>query len=121
MKDRRRDYRKSKENEVSLGFINHKNAEFLTEISTGLTKDLSLKGMKVVSSRVYPVNTPVKIILPIQGNTTSILRIGGKVIWNIDAEDSELKVSGIEYTDISPVQSLTLLDLLFGRSKKSIS
>jgi c-di-GMP-binding flagellar brake protein YcgR len=121
MKERRREFRQSKENDVSLGFINHKNAEILTEISIGLTKDLSMKGMKMVSRRGYPVNTPVKIILPIHGNSTCILRIGGKVIWNIDAGDGEFQESGIEFLDISPVQSLTLLDLLFGKSKKPIS
>jgi c-di-GMP-binding flagellar brake protein YcgR len=115
MKDRRKAYRKSKENEVSLGIINHKNAEILTEILIGLTKDLSMNGMKIVSGRVYPVNTQVKIILPIHGNNTCILRIEGNVIWNIEDDDSGLKESGIEFTDISPIQSLTLLDHLFGR------
>jgi len=121
MKERRREFRKAKENEISLGLINHKNAEIFSEISTGLTKNLSLNGMKVVLSRVYPVNTQVKLILPIQGNNTRILRIKGKVIWNIDAEDSEFKESGIEFTDISPVQSLILLGHLFGRLKKTNS
>ena len=118
MKERRREFRKVKENEVSLGLLNHKNAEIFTEISTGLTQNLSLNGMKVVSSRVYPVDTPVKLILPIQGDNTCILRIKGKVIWNIDAEDSDFKEYGIEFMDISPVQSLILLGYLFGRSKK---
>lgn len=117
MKERRRAHRKAKENEVSIGFIDHKNAEILSEILIGLTKDLSMNGLKVVSSRVYPVNTQVKIILPIHEHNSCILRIGGKVIWNIEDDDSGLKESGVEFTDISPIQSLTLLDYLFGRCK----
>ena len=120
MKERRRECRKALENEVSIGFNDHKNAEILSEILTGLTKDLSMNGLKVVSSRLYPVNTQVKIILPIQGHHTSILRIGGKVIWNIEDNDNGLKESGVEFTDISPIQSLTLLDHLFGKCKQTV-
>lgn len=115
MNDRRRENRKTEENDVSLGFINQKHAERYTEISPGRTKNLSLSGMNVICSRIYPVNTPLKIILPVRGNKTYILRIDGKVIWNLTEENSELMEAGIKFTDLSPIQSLILMEHLFGR------
>lgn len=115
MDERRREIRKTEENQVTLGFIDQKNAEIFTEISTGKTKNLSLNGVNIVCGRVYPVNTPLKIILTIQGNKTQILRFCGKVIWNIVEEKSELKESGLEFMDLSPVQSLILIEHLYGR------
>ncbi|MBN2246446.1 MAG: PilZ domain-containing protein [Candidatus Aminicenantes bacterium] len=115
MDNRRRETRIAGENRVTLGIIQQREAKILSEISFGRTKNLSLHGMNVVCSRTYPVDTRLKIILPINGNKIRILRIDGKVVWNIVEENEEQKETGLEFMDISPDQSLILIEYLFGR------
>jgi c-di-GMP-binding flagellar brake protein YcgR len=115
MDNRRREIRIAGEKKVTLGFINQKDAKILSEISFARTKNLSLHGMNVICSKIYPVDSLVRIILPITGIKTHILRISGKVIWNIVEEKEKQNEFGLEFMDVSPDQSLILIEHLFGR------
>ena len=80
------------------------------KIIYGLTKDISLSGLRIQSNTFFPINTLLKIELLLK-NPSRLISAIGKVRWCTSCYDDELFEIGIEFVDISP-DNITVLRVL---------
>ncbi len=110
MEDKRREQRVREENKLICEIIScslrHKRI-FYT-----LTKDISLGGVNIRTDTFLPVNTVVKIELPLP-KMHKIVCVKGKVKWTKSLFGNEVFELGLEFLDTPPEVITSLIGHLF--------
>ena len=117
--EKRREKRKQEEQEVELEVCKDTASQQQVNYDkfTAFTENLSLNGVKVKSSKYYPVDTVLKIRLPLLKKKSISLR--GKVRWVKNIKEEKKFGMGIEFMDTLPAEFIALMEHLYGASKSS--
>lgn len=118
-KEKRREKRKQEKQKVEFEVCKDTPSQKKSnsEKFSAVTEDLSLRGVKIKSSQYYPANTVLKIRLPLLKGKSVYLR--GKIRWVRSIKEEKKFDMGIEFTDTLPSEFITLMEHLYGASKKS--
>ncbi|MBD3414503.1 MAG: hypothetical protein GF421_08750 [Candidatus Aminicenantes bacterium] len=118
-KEKRREKRKKEKQKVELEIFSEASAQnnSASEKFKATTENLSLSGVKVKSDKYFPVNTLLKIKLPLLKAKSVSLR--GKVRWVRNIKEKNDFGMGIEFIDTLPAEFITLMEHLYGISKPS--
>ncbi|MDH4220988.1 MAG: PilZ domain-containing protein, partial [Candidatus Aminicenantes bacterium] len=107
MEEKRREKRIKKENKLIFEvFSTDRNLEN-KKIHYTLTKDISLGGVNIRTDTFLPVDTLVKIDLPLP-KMHKIISVRGKVRWVKSLYDDEVFEVGLEFVD-TPHEVITSL------------
>jgi hypothetical protein len=118
-KDKRREKRKQEEQEVVVEVLEMSSSRNRSKAEkfTAVTENLSLNGVRIKCPRYYPVNTVLKIKLPLLKRNPVFLR--GKIRWVENIKKEKNFGIGIEFIDTLPAEFITLMEHLYGASKTS--
>ncbi len=118
-KDKRRERRKQEKQkvEVEIMEISSSGKRPSSEKFIALTENLSLNGVRIKCPRYFPVNTVLKIKLPLLKKKPVFLR--GKIRWVENIKKEKNFGMGIEFIDTLPVEFITLMEHLYGAPKSS--
>ena len=111
-KERRKEQRIAQENKLTFELMSDVDSECYTGISHAVTKDLSLNGMRMMSSTFLPVNRPLKINLSLP-DTQKLVKLFGVTRWIKTIFEDERYDCGLEFTDVTPESSMALIKHLY--------
>ncbi len=116
-KDKRREKRKHEKQEVEVEVLEMSSSGQRPEPEkfTAVTENLSLNGVRIRCPRYFPVNTVLKIRLPLLKRKPVFLR--GKIRWVENIEKENIFGMGIEFMDTLPAEFITLMEHLYGAAK----
>jgi hypothetical protein len=113
--ERRREKRKKEGNRITIETVpqNRSDTESAPtkKISFSLTEDISLKGIKVISDAIFPIDTLLRIELSL-AELREPLQLKGKVKW-IRSHEEDLFEIGIEFIDTRPEQMKFLVGHMY--------
>jgi c-di-GMP-binding flagellar brake protein YcgR len=113
MGEKRREKRIKKENKLIFEvFSTDRNLEN-KKIHYTLTKDISLGGVNIRTDTFLPVDTLVKIDLPLP-KMHKIISVRGKVRWVKSLYDDEVFEVGLEFVDTPHEVITSLIGHLYG-------
>jgi c-di-GMP-binding flagellar brake protein YcgR len=110
MREKRRAKRVKEKAEVSITLIHQDDLRAGSKIIHHFTKDISLGGIRIQSDTFIPVNSMVKIKLPI-GSPTKLISALGKVRWIKRLEEGLFEM-GVEFVDTSQESVRILKDFI---------
>ncbi|MFW6139731.1 MAG: PilZ domain-containing protein [Acidobacteriota bacterium] len=118
-KEKRKEKRKQEEQQVELEVYKNTSLQKQTDSEkfSAVTENLSLNGVKIKTSKYYPVNTVLKIKLPLLRKRHVSLR--GKVRWVRNIKEEKKFGMGIEFLDTLPAEFIALMEHLYGAFKSS--
>jgi c-di-GMP-binding flagellar brake protein YcgR len=111
-KERRREQRIPQENKLTFELMSDIDSECYTGVCHAMTKDLSLNGMRMMSSTFLPVNSPLKINLSLP-DTQKLVKLFGVTRWIKTIYENERYDCGLEFTDVAPESSMALIEHLY--------
>ena len=114
--EKRKEKRKQEEHKVELEILiedSQKKPDF--ERFTAFTENLSLSGVKIKTKKYFPINTILKIKLPLLGKKSVCLR--GKIRWVKNIREEKNFGVGIEFIDTLPAEFIALMEHLYGASR----
>jgi hypothetical protein len=114
MIERRKERRKKEVNRISIEYLPEGQAYRSKKVNFGLTEDLSLCGLKVLTDKFFPVNKVMKISLSLGRNYETIYMIG-KVKWNKSLDDEAYEL-GLEVVDTFANSVRILTGHLYGKT-----
>ena len=112
--ERRRERRKREVNRVSVEYLPEWPINGCKIINCGLTEDISLNGIKILTDSFFPINKVMKISLSL-GRNYNTIHMMGKVKWirNLDDEVYEM---GLEIVDTFKESIRVLTGHLYGKT-----
>jgi c-di-GMP-binding flagellar brake protein YcgR len=106
MREKRRAKRVKEKTEVTITLIQQDDLRAGSKIIRHFTKDISLGGIRIQSDTFIPVNSMVKIKVPI-GSPIKLISALGKVRWIKRLEEGLFEM-GVEFVD-TPQESVRIL------------
>ena len=101
MKERRRTRRTKKADKATIVLNSEVGNQRIKKIYHVLTKDLSIKGIKIPIDTFIPVDARLKIKIFIE-NPPRLIFTNGKIRWIKSLYNHELYETGIEFVDMTP-------------------
>lgn len=114
MEEKRREKRIKKENKLIFEVISTDRNLENKKIHYTLTKDISLGGVNIRTDTFLPVETLVKIDLPLP-KMHKIISVRGKVRWIKSLYDDEVFEVGLEFVDTPHDVITSLIGHLYGK------
>ncbi len=114
MENKRREKRIKEENKLICEIISCGNSLRHKKIFYTLTKDISLGGVNIRTDTFLPINTVVKIEIPLS-KMRKVVCIKGKVKWVKSLYGDEVFELGLEFVDTSHETITSLIGQLFGK------
>ena len=114
MIERRREKRKKEVNRVSVEYLPEGPIQGSKKINYGLTEDMSLNGIKILTDSFFPIHKVMKISLSLGRNYETIYMIG-KVKWIRNLEDEVYEI-GLEIVDTFMESIRILTGHLYGKA-----
>jgi hypothetical protein len=114
MGEKRKDTRLKEENKLILEIISNDEILDCKKIYYTLTKDISLGGVNIRTDTFLPVDTIVKINLPLR-KMHRIVCVRGKVKWVKCIYDDEVYEVGLEFVDMPPDIITPLIGHLYSK------
>lgn len=112
--ERRREKRKREVNRVSVEYLPEGPVYGSKKINYGLTEDMSLNGIKIVTDSFFPIHKVMKISLSLGRSYETIYMIG-KVKWIRNLEDEVYEI-GLEIVDTFKESIRILTGHLYGKT-----
>ena len=114
MIERRRERRVKEVNRISMEYLPEGPILGSTTICFGLTEDISLSGIKILTDTFFPINKVMKISLSL-GKNYEMIHMIGKVKWIQSVED-EVYEMGLEIVDTFEESIRVLTGHLYGKT-----
>jgi hypothetical protein len=114
MIERRKERRTKEINRISLEYLPDGQIYRSKKINFGLTEDLSLCGIKVLTDKFFPIDKVMKISLSLGRNYETIYLIG-KVKWTKSLGEEAYEV-GLEVVDTFEKSMRILTGHLYGKT-----
>jgi len=113
MKDRRRDVRLIEENKVVLSLMTGEVRPGVPGTYYSLTRDLSMSGLRVMTSAPLEAGTRVRVELTL-ARPRKRIRAVAEVRWVRDLYGGEVFEAGLEFVGLDPDAEFALMDHIFG-------
>ncbi len=113
MKDRRRDVRIVEENKVALSLMTGEVKSGLPVVYHSLTRDLSMGGLRVMTSAPLEPGTRVRVDLTLSRSRKRIKAVA-EVRWARDLYGGEVFEAGLQFVGLDPDDEFALMDHIFG-------
>ena len=113
MIERRKEKRRKEVNRISLEYLTEDQLYRSKKVNFGLTEDLSLCGVKILTDTFFPIGKVMKVSLSLGRNYETIYLIG-KVRW-INSLDDEAYEIGLEVVDTFEKSMRILTGHLYGK------
>lgn len=98
MIERRRERRIKEANRISLEYLPEEPDEGRKTISFGMTEDISLSGLRILTDAFFPVDKIIKISLSL-GRNSEMINMIGRVKW-IESFGDDVYEIGFEFEDM---------------------
>jgi hypothetical protein len=113
MIERRKEKRRKEVNRISLEYLTDDQLYRSKKVNFGLTEDLSLCGIKILTDTFFPIGKVMKISLSL-GKDYEVIDLIGKVKWS-NSLDSEAYEIGLEVVDTFEKSMRLLTGHLYGK------
>ena len=113
-RERRREGRLAEENKVVIELLTNGRASAENVILNALTKDISPGGIRVMTDKLLPVDTLLKLEI-VLSRRRRLVRAMGAVRWTRSVYGEDMFEIGIEFTQISPEEKMFLLEHTYGK------
>ena len=113
MIERRKEKRIKEVNRISIEYLPEGQIYRSKKVNFGLTEDLSLRGIKILTDKFFPIGKVMKISLSLGRNYETIYLIS-KVKW-IKSLDDEAYEIGLEVVDTFEKSVRILTGHLYGK------
>ena len=100
MKEKRTARRIAEKTEVTISPAGVDNPEVEKKVDRCLTRDISIKGIRIQSEKFLPINSTLKIQLALR-DPTRLLNVWGKIRWVKKLKECEVFEMGIEIVETS--------------------
>jgi Tfp pilus assembly protein PilZ len=114
MEDKRREKRLKEENKLVCEIISCSDSLKHRKIFYTLMKDISLGGLNIRTDTFLPIDTVVKIELPLS-KMHKIISVKGKVKWIRSLYGDEVFELGLEFVDTPPHLITSLIGHLYSK------
>jgi hypothetical protein len=114
MVERRREKRRREVNRISLEYLPEGQTHKNKRVNFGLTEDISLCGLKVLTDRFFPIDKVMKISLCL-GRSYETIYFIGRVKWAKSLDDEAYEL-GLEIEDTFEKSLRILTKHLYGRA-----
>jgi hypothetical protein len=114
MIERRREKRKKEINRISIEYLPEGQIYRSKKVNFGLTEDLSLCGIKILTDKFFPIDKVMKLSLSLGRNYETIYLIG-KVKWAKSRGEEAYEI-GLEVVDTFEKSIRILTGHLYGRT-----
>ena len=114
MIERRKEKRRREVNRISIEYLAEGQMDTTKKVNFGLTEDLSLCGLRILSEKFFPVDKVLKISLCLGRNTETIYLIS-KVRWIKSLDDEAFEI-GLEVVDTFEKSVRILTGHLYGKN-----
>jgi len=112
MLNKRKEKRFSEENDVIIQYaLNGKNLNNFIGINA-LTRDISLSGARIITKKIFPVDTVLRIQINLS-RTKQVIKVDGKVKWIRESAEEDSHEMGIEFLHEITKTVLTLIRHLY--------
>ena len=111
--EKRREKRIAEENRVVIEYRSDDPKSDKMEDSYALTKDVSIGGARIVTDRLIPVGTTIRIKLTLS-RSRQIVTLDGEVKWVEVLSEDELFEVGVEFLHEVSKTVLSLITHLYG-------
>ena len=101
MREKRRDLRINEENRVKIRLASKDDEYPDRKLSFHMTKDLSKRGIKILSNTFLPVNRTLRVELSVL-NPPRMISALGKIRWIKSRYTDDMYEIGIEFVDMTP-------------------
>lgn len=108
-RERRRDSRIREEDRVAIEVLTNGRPPADTAPLNALTKDISPGGVRLITNRLLPINTLLKMEI-VLSQRRHVVRAVGIVRWASAVYEDEMYETGVEFTEISPDDKMLLLE-----------
>lgn len=112
MKDRRRDVRVVEENKVVVSLMTGEVRPGLQTVFHSLTRDLSVGGLRVMTSAPLEPGLRVRVELTL-GRSRRMIRAVAEVRWVRDLYGSQVFEAGLEFVELQPDDEFALMDHIY--------
>jgi c-di-GMP-binding flagellar brake protein YcgR len=110
--NRRKDKRFEQENKVNILFTPLERTLSGNETVEALTYNLSLSGAKIVTTKIFPVDSIIRADIHLSG-TQEVVRVDGQVKWVHEVEEKDRFVIGVEFLHEISKTLLSLIKHLY--------
>ena len=117
MRDKRRENRVAEETKVTIRILPQDKYEHDKNVVYALTKDISSGGIKILTDKMLPVDTPLQIELTLT-KLRKLVTVKGKVRWVNRLYDDDVFEMGIEFIDTPPEDVILLLENIYGTKEE---
>ena len=104
---------KQRENRIfpRIGFHSKVHYQFRGKpiFDSGLTKDISCGGLRLISERFIPTSTPIMLEINV---LKRVLRPVGRVVWSIPLPHSNRNQTGVEFVEFNLLEKNYLKDFV---------
>ncbi|UCE42291.1 MAG: PilZ domain-containing protein [Candidatus Aminicenantes bacterium] len=114
MIERRKERRKKEVNRISIEYLPEGPIYRTKKVNFGLTEDLSLSGLRILTDKFFPIDKVMKISLCL-GRSYETIYLIGKVKW-VKSLDDEAYNLGLEVVDTFEKSVRTLTGHLYGKT-----
>lgn len=111
--DKRKDKRIKDMSGVAFQPMLENSEDHTKTLCQAIIHDISLGGIRVLCDNFVAVNTPIKINLTLD-RSHKFLSMYGKIRWVRSQNDGESFEYGVQFEQITPQDSMNLLQYLFG-------
>jgi len=118
MPDKRREKRVPEETKVAIRILPEDRYEEDKSVVYALTKDISSGGVKILTDKMLPVDTLLRIELTL-AKLRKLITVKGKVRWVNKLYDDEVFEMGLEFIDTPPESVILLLENIYGTKEES--
>jgi len=115
-KDRRRENRLQEEDKVSLELLADFDFPAAAKTINALTKDISPGGVRIMTNVDLPAGTLVRMEI-VLSKRRKLLQVIGVVRWSRSVYENAFFEMGVEFTQITPEDKMTLLEHAYRNRK----
>ncbi len=120
MSEKRKEKRVEEEIKVAIKLLPEDKYQHDKNIVYALTKDISSGGVKIVTDKMLPIDTLLKIELTLT-KMRKLVEANAKVRWVGRLYDDDVFEMGLEFVDTPPESVMLLLEYIYGLEKEAQS
>jgi c-di-GMP-binding flagellar brake protein YcgR len=117
MPDKRREKRVEEETKVAIRILPEDSYDHDKNVVYALTKDISSGGIKILTDKMFPVDTLLQIELTL-AKLRKLIILKARVRWANRLYDDEVFEMGLEFIDTPPESVILLLENIYGTKEE---
>jgi len=120
MSEKSKEKRVEEENKIAIKLLPEDKYQHDKNIVFALTKDISSGGVKIITDKMLPIDTMLKIELTL-AKMRKLVEATAKVRWMSRLYDDDVFEMGLEFIDTPAESVMLLLEYIYGLEEEAQS